>query len=135
MKFGRVYRTLCVASHVAGLFVKYGAVGGVWCSEDYCCGSDVAVDAAAVTVEAGTVRQRNLFMVQNGIFRRGVYGDVWGSPPGCDDVRVAALKLGVANLVTSSQLCRVMGERAVFGSLWPSPADLYKGEDIMRRAE
>lgn len=95
----------------------------------------MAVDAAAVTVEAGTVRQRNLFMVQNGIFRRGVYGDVWGSPPGCDDVRVAALKLGVANLVTSSQLCRVMGERAVLESLWPSPADLYKGEDIMRRAE
>ena len=46
--------------------------------------------------------------------RRGVYGDIWRSPPGRDDVRVAAFELDVVNLVTSSQLCHVMGERAVF---------------------
>jgi len=102
LKFGRIYRTLCVASHVAGPFVEYGAVGDVWCSKDYCCRSDMAVDAAAVRVEASAVRHRNLFMVEDSIFRRGVYGDVWGSPPGRDDVRVSAFKVDVVNLVTSS---------------------------------
>ena len=117
LQFGSVYCALCVASHVAGPFVKYGAVGDVWCSKDYRCRSDMAIDAAAVRVEASTVRQRNLLMVQNGIFRRGVYGDLWGPPPGRDYVRVSAFELDVVNLVTSSQLCHMMGERAVFGVL------------------
>jgi hypothetical protein len=97
--------------------VKYRAIGDVWCLKDHCCSSDMAVDAAAVRIEASTVRQRNLLMVQNGIFRRGVYGDLWGPPLGRDDVMVLAFELDVVNLVTSSQLCRVMGERAVFGIL------------------
>jgi hypothetical protein len=52
--------------------------------------------------------------VQNGIFRRGVYSDVWGALPGHDDMREAALEVDVVNLVTPSQLCRVMEERVVF---------------------
>jgi hypothetical protein len=75
----------------------------------------MAVDAAAVRVDADAVRHTNLFMVQNGILRRGVYGDLWRSPPGCDDVRVAVFEFDVVNLVTPSQLLPYDGRD---GCLW-----------------